>query len=80
MIVITMTGGYDFAVVDSDGEAETIENRKQNTRRRSSGSSVSSNVTRASTTVRKKDFGDKLATLPSEAVPFGLMAWPAPAF
>lgn len=66
-------GGYDFAVVDSDGESEAIENRKRNTRRRSSGSSVGSNATRASAT-RKKDSGDKLATLPSEAVPFGLMA------
>ncbi|KAK0469828.1 uncharacterized protein EV420DRAFT_69089 [Desarmillaria tabescens] len=70
-------GGYEFAVVDSDAEGWTpdaIENRKKNSRRRSSGSSVGSNVTRASTGARKKDSGDKLATLPSEAVPFGLMA------
>lgn len=65
-------GGYEFAVVDDDGEGWTPEIK--NTRRRSSGSSVGSNATRASTGARKKDSGDKLATLPSEAVPFGLMA------
>ncbi|KAG7451107.1 uncharacterized protein BT62DRAFT_926762 [Guyanagaster necrorhizus] len=70
-------GGYEFAIVDSDAEGwtpEAIESRKKDLRRRSSGSSVDSNATRASTGTRKKDSGDKLATLPSEAVPFGLMA------
>lgn len=69
-------GEYDFAVVDSDGEEWNPEDsiQRRTSRQRSNASSAGSNHTRPQP--RKKDSGTsaKLATLPSEAAPFGLMA------
>lgn len=69
-------GDYEFAVVDSDGEEwnSNLHLHRTKAARRSSGSSVGSNVTRGSSVGKKKENAIKLATLPSEAVPFGLMA------
>lgn len=66
-------GEYEFAVVDSDADESGAE---ATVHRRRSRSSFHSNRSGSSTGTRKKNSGasDKLATLPSEAVPFGLMA------
>lgn len=72
-------GEYDIAVVDSDGEEwnpeDNMESRRRTSRQRSNASSTGSNHT-GLPQPKKKDSGAsaKLATLPSEAAPFGLMA------
>ncbi|KAJ7735612.1 hypothetical protein DFH07DRAFT_843404 [Mycena maculata] len=62
---------YEIEVLDSEGEEVTHRGRRNKIRQLSSSSS-----TNGARSPKKKDSGgmDKLATLPSEASPFGLMA------
>lgn len=65
---------YEIEVLDSDGEEVTQRGRQKTLRQYSTASSNSTDGGPRSP--NKKDSGgaDKLATLPSEASPFGLMA------
>ncbi|KAF8920252.1 hypothetical protein CPB85DRAFT_1429060 [Mucidula mucida] len=65
---------YEFAVVASDGEDMSGNAMKSSRVRRSSRSSVGSNLTRGSASGRKQEVTKKSAMVPNEAVPFGLMA------
>ncbi|KAL0064811.1 hypothetical protein AAF712_008208 [Marasmius tenuissimus] len=64
---------YEIAVVDSDGSSPKLhpDIARRRSRTRSRRDSTSSN---GSLLQRKRDFGTELATIPSEAAPFGLMA------
>ncbi|KAJ7494661.1 hypothetical protein B0H11DRAFT_2156005 [Mycena galericulata] len=64
---------YEIEVLDSEGEEVPQHGQRNKLRQHSVGSSNSTNGLRSP---KKKDSGgtDKLATLPSEASPFGLMA------
>ncbi|KAJ7104225.1 hypothetical protein B0H15DRAFT_1016609 [Mycena belliarum] len=63
---------YEIEVLDSEGEEVAHRGRKPQHRQHSKASSCSTNGERSP---KKKDSGnEKLATLPSEASPFGLMA------
>ncbi|KAJ6619677.1 hypothetical protein B0H10DRAFT_1946520 [Mycena sp. CBHHK59/15] len=64
---------YEIEVLDSEGEDVTHQGRRTKMRQLSTASSNSTNGARSP---KKKDSGGnaKLVTLPSEAVPFGLMA------
>ncbi|KAJ6494758.1 hypothetical protein C8R47DRAFT_381452 [Mycena vitilis] len=63
---------YEIEVLDSEGEEVSQRGRRNHKIRQLSVGSTSTNGDRAP---KKKDSGnEKLATLPSEAVPFGLMA------
>ncbi|KAJ7650362.1 hypothetical protein FB45DRAFT_16338 [Roridomyces roridus] len=66
-------GEYGIEVLDSDGEEVPQRGRRNKMRQYSASSSNSAN---GGLDQKKKDSGgsDKLATLPSEASPFGLMA------
>ncbi|KAJ7227114.1 hypothetical protein GGX14DRAFT_418213 [Mycena pura] len=64
--------GYDIEVFDSDGEEVAPYGMRREKLRQLSNASGSINGTRSP---KKRDSGgEKLATLPSEASPFGLMA------
>ncbi|KAJ7170596.1 hypothetical protein C8R43DRAFT_1231383 [Mycena crocata] len=64
---------YEIEVLDSEGEEVVHRGRRDKTRQFSTASSNSTNGDLRSP--KKKDSGNaKLATLPSEASPFGLMA------
>ncbi|KAJ6505937.1 hypothetical protein DFH09DRAFT_284234 [Mycena vulgaris] len=63
---------YEIEVIDSEGEDVTHRGRRNQLRQHSIGSSSSTNDARSP---KKKDSGNsKLASLPNEASPFGLMA------
>ncbi|KAJ6531716.1 hypothetical protein B0H19DRAFT_1272920 [Mycena capillaripes] len=63
---------YEIEILDAEGEEVTTRGRRNQKIRQLSITSTSTNGERAP---KKKDSGgEKLATLPSEAVPFGLMA------
>jgi hypothetical protein len=65
---------YEIEVLDSEGEEVTSRGRRNQLRQHSTASSSSTNG--GGRSPNKKDSGGnaKLATLPSEASPFGLMA------
>ncbi|KAF9046910.1 hypothetical protein BDZ89DRAFT_979127 [Hymenopellis radicata] len=66
---------YEFAVVASEGEEVSGDLMQKSSKvRRSSRSSVGSNLTRGSAGGRKQEAAKKSSTVPNEAVPFGLMA------
>ncbi|KAL0572188.1 hypothetical protein V5O48_009783, partial [Marasmius crinis-equi] len=66
---------YDIAVVDSEGEGSSPKQLHPDAARRISRTRRRDSITSSGSAVpRKHDAGTELATLPSEAAPFGLMA------